>query len=143
MKIRRDMKIARSAVKLATIGLAGYGAQQLWVRYRVPVTTMAHDASRAVETQIVPAVQEGARSVGNSGKAAVTQVKDAARDAVDLVTDGVGAGQVGAGAADVTDADGTGLRLTPDADATGLTFDDRSLAPTELSSDRRAAGRKG
>lgn len=71
MKIRRDMKLAKSTVKLATIGLAGYGAQQLWVRYRVPATTMAHDASRAVETQIAPAVQESARSMGSSGKAAV------------------------------------------------------------------------
>jgi len=74
-------------IKIATLGLAGYGAHQLWVRYRGPAVALAHDTSQAVEQQIAPAIEEGAKAVGEASRSAASHVADVAREAVTSVTE--------------------------------------------------------
>jgi hypothetical protein len=81
------MKLARITLNVATLGLAGYGAHQIWVRYHGPAVALTHDTSEAVEHQIAPAIHDGAKSVGEASRAAASHVADVAREAVTSVTE--------------------------------------------------------
>ena len=110
------MKLAKLTIKTATLGLAGYGAQQLWTQYRKPATTLAHETSQAIATQVAPVIQESAKSVRESSKTAASQVADATRDAAASVSNGT----VGAAETETSNA--------PDP-ASALVVDDSGLVP--------------
>ncbi|MBK5287704.1 MAG: hypothetical protein JJE46_04475 [Acidimicrobiia bacterium] len=77
------MKTARIVVKSMVVGLAAYGARELWARYQKPAT-------EAIDDQIAPAVRDAARSVKASSTSAAHNLKESARSAVATVAESQG-----------------------------------------------------
>ena len=69
------MKMSHLVVKTAVVGLAAYGARELWSRYQKP-------AADAIDEQIAPAVRDAARSVKASSSAAAQNLKESAKSAM-------------------------------------------------------------
>ena len=116
------MKMSRLVVKTAVVGLAAYGARELWSRYQKP-------AADAIDEQIAPAVRDAARSVKASSSAAAQNLKESAKSAMTAVADADG--ETASPAPELVTPPGPG-RTAEDHESASLESDAKRLQDSTL-----------